>query len=555
MKKNCLSFLLFSISFLAVAQQSELIVRRDTVRSNIMNRGTPILQRDFAKFRRGLAIAAQNGSANAMMGLAGFYNQDSAKQLYRDSAVYWYKMAAIHGNTFSMLMLGQLYAKDSTMLNHADSSVVWYKKAANAGNSSAMLSLGAHYVRDSANKASITEAIYWYQQAANANNPYAYSFLGFLYRNGRFHTHQDFALSAYYYYKGMRLGNASCKNGVAYNLYKGLNKKQDYDSAFLLYHQLAMYTKDANAMYFTGIFYENGYGTERNWDSSAYWLKRAEALHYKAATDEMAISSPENPIVPIEPPAEPKNFGPNTVYRRIKHNMPIEAFAGMYKGYAVRYDWGGTHVLSVSPLQVNFMNEGSQVSGIWVEDGDSTHIQGIFTDSNLVFENTRYRKVDHYAQAAGKKELKQFLNARLNLLQQPDSLFVTGNLQLYDLTRRVPARPVYIHLARVATATKGQIAYADISNKLDIAALPNPFSDRLQVQFKLPASMHVKMSLATLQGQTVLQEDAGELLPGTYQHDLNIPVGLSAGTYILIINGDGSGLHAATKSIKVVKIN
>ena len=544
--------MLFSAAVQATAQQSSIVIRRNTDTSSAVKRGTPITQRDLARVRHGLAVVAQNGSANAMMGLAGLYNQDSAKQLYRDSVFYWYKMAATHGNTFSMLMLGQLYAKDSTMLGHTDSSVVWYKKAAGVGSSPAMMSLGTHYLRDSTNKASVAEGIGWYQKAADADNPYACSFLGSCYRSGRFGTHQDFALSAYYYYKGMRLGNAACKNGVAYNLYKGLNKKQDYDSAFLLYHQLAMQTKDANAMYFTGLHYRNGYGTQRNLDSSAYWLKRAEELHYKAAADEMAIATAENPIDPIIPPIEPKNFGSNTFYRRIKHNMPLERFAGTYKGYAIRYDWSGDHVLSVSPLQVDFTNEGNQVNGLWVEDGDSTHIQGIFTDSNLLFENTRYQKVDHYAQASGKKEFKQFLDARLNLLQQADSQYVTGNLQLYDLNRRVPARPVYIHLARAAT--RGQ-PVSDISNKLEISAAPNPFGDRLQVQFVLPATMHVKISMVTVQGQTVLQEDGGELLPGTYQHDLAVPTALPAGNYIVVINAnEGSGLRSATKSIKVMKI-
>lgn len=555
MKKNCLSLLLLSTAFIAMAQQNVVTVRHDTIASSTIGRRMPILQRDLNKIRHGLAVSAQNGSANAMMGLAGLYGQDSAKHLYRDSVFYWYKMAAMHGNTFSMLMLGQLYAKDSSILDHTDSSVTWYKKAANVGISSAMMWLAAHYVRDSTNKTSIAEAVNWYQQAAGANNSYACSFLGFFYRNGRFGTHQDFALSAFYYYRGMQLGNTSCKNGVAYNLYKGLNKKQDYDSAFLLYHQLAMHTKDANAKYFTGIFFRNGYGTERNLDSSAYWLKQAEALHYKAAANELAIETPENPVDPIVPPAEPKNFAPNTVYRRIKHNMPLEAFAGTYKGYAIRYDWSGSHVLSVSPLQVDFTNEGSQIRGIWVEDGDSTKIKGIFTDSNLAFENTRYKKVDHYAQAAGKKETKQFLNARLNLLQQPDSQYVTGNLQLYDLTRKVPARPVYIHLARVATTISNKTAVNDNLNGFYINVLPNPFSSRLQVQFRLLGTMHVKIRMATLQGQTVLQEDAGELLPGTYQHDINVPVGLSAGTYILVVDADGgAGLHNATKSIKVIKI-
>jgi hypothetical protein len=224
--------------------------------------------------------------------------------------------------------------------------------------------------------------------------------------------------------------------------------------------------------------------------------------------------------------------------------MQPKALPGLYAGYIIRYDWSGKHVLSIFPLQASFKSEGGTITGTWVEGHDTAKIAAVFTDSSLLFKDTKYTKIDHYS---GKKaDPVQFKNARLDLLAQPDSLYITGNLQLYDLKRMLPGRPVYIHLSRVAEPAM----VTKFNNPLEVKAFPNPFRNQLKVEFVLASSQKVSVSLISLQGQTILKEDAGLLQPGTYQHDIQTPATMAAGNYILLVTAGGE-----KKQVNVLKTN
>jgi hypothetical protein len=311
-----------------------------------------------------------------------------------------------------------------------------------------------------------------------------------------------------------------------------------------LYSQLATQAKDIKAMYFLGNFYRNGYGTARNADSAKYWLKLAADADLGEAKHELNKADPENPEEPIVTPTEEQTSVHNNIYRRIKHNMPPEALPGLYAGYVIRYDWSGKHVLSVFPVQASFKGMGENVTGIWIEGQDTAKISAVFTDSNLLFKDTKYKKVDHYS---GKKhDPVQFKNARLDLLMQPDSLYITGNLQLYDLKRHLPGRPMYVHLSRVAAPAM----LTKVNNPLEVKAFPNPFKSQFKVEFVLASSQKVGISLVSMQGQVIFKEDAGLLQPGTYQHDIQVPITTAAGNYVLLVTAGGQ-----KKQVNILKTN
>ena len=452
--------------------------------------------------------------------------------------VIWTQQQCMASNPDSLYRLGAKYFDKQPAGKNLLKAKTYLLSAVQGNctnNVMAMAMLGDIYSKQAKSRADVDSAVYCYSRAMDGNSSAAYYGMGMLYYHGLFSVAQDFSKAAACFYKGMALGNPNCKNMVAFCLYKGLNQKQDYDSAFLLYHQVSLQVRHRNAMYFLGLLYRNGYGTQRNIDSATYWLTQSAHLGYLPAKGELASISPENPIEPIAPPAEKTAFESNAAYRRIKHNMSAKSLPGTYSGYAIRYDWSGKHVLGVFPLRVVFNNNEGDIKGMWIEEQhDTANIDAIFTDSSLNFNDTRYTKWDHYATAHNKKEAMQFVNARLNLLQQPDSLYITGNVQLYDLERGVPGRPMYVHLSRASTiADKNEGAVASL---MVIKASPNPFQDRIRVQFSLQNTKRVTLSLTDIQGKLLATDDAGLLAPGTYQHDMPISDKIAAGSYLLIVN-------------------
>jgi len=280
------------------------------------------------------------------------------------------------------------------------------------------------------------------------------------------------------------------------------------------------------AIYYQGLEYRNGYGVERNADKAKELLTAAANKGEKQARKELKIAEAENPQTPLLSPVSIQQNN-NDVYRRIRHNLPQGSVRGTYKGYAIRYDWSGQHIISIFPLEVSFNSLGDKISGTWKEGKDVTDINAVFTDSALLFSNTQYNKIDHYSEFKG-GEVWKFNNAKFNLLQQPDSTFITGNIQLYSDSRKEPGKPLYIHLTRATTLSEQAL----LSKELTTISCNNPFDNTLSVTFTIPVASPVIIQLVTSQGQVIHTENAGTLQAGTYRR--NIPVlKAAAGSYIL----------------------
>ena len=410
--------------------------------------------------------------------------------------------------------------------------------AAQHGDRTAMETLGFSYFSEKKSPASFSESLKWFHSAADAGSGIASHMLGRIYQIGIRGEQQDFMRSAGYFYKGMEQGDKNSKYMVAYYLYKGLAGKQNYDSAFALFKQLAT-TGSRNAMYFTGLCYRNGFGTERNEAQAQYWLKQAAARQYYQAIDELKLQDPENPVTPIATSA--LGAGASGKIQTAQRT----SMKGTYQGVAIRYDWSGKHITSVVPLQVKFDNYGNVVSGKWMEGKDTAFIRGSFTDNNnLVFNNTSYGKKDHYTKHPS--EPWQFTSASVQYLQMADSLFITGNIHLYSPKRKEPGQPLYIQLSRAATPEELKTNMAQ--NVKPLTVYPNPFSSQVKVNFELDQSKRVTISLLTMQGQLVTAENPGTLSAGSYTRSIQVPASLAPGSYIVnVTTGTSSKQNVVIK--------
>ncbi len=210
-------------------------------------------------------------------------------------------------------------------------------------------------------------------------------------------------------------------------------------------------------MYLLGLCYRNGYGLEANSDSARYWLEKAASYGYRPAGEEMQNAEPE--LAPatqggnvLRQTDKKKNSGAKQLsFSQVRHYAPSNDLAGSYTGSIVRYDWSGKKIIGQSDLDLTLKLEGKQLTGVWKEgEGTSTSLQALLTDTGIVFSNTTYFRTDHYS--PHQPVLFSFRQARLQVIKQGDSVYLSGNIQLWSPQRNEPEKPISVSLHRIQGA-------------------------------------------------------------------------------------------------------
>ena len=427
----------------------------------------------------------------------------------------------------SLFKAGMRYYKGPAVVDIPQAKLN-FVAAARSGNTRAMAALGELFDDSTVAGRNADSAIYWYKAAVGRGyGPASYQ-LGKIYQKGRPGLAQDLVRSAAWFQQGMSMGNEASRNMVAYYFYKGIVQRQDYDSAFLLYKQVVRTAKLPNAMYFLGLCYRNGYGTARNADSARYWLVKAASLKEEQAQYELSQPQPDNPVKVLSLPSSIQQQ--QSTVARVR-TASSRSLPGVYTGYAIRYDWSGNHITSILPVQVVLNKDGDIVSGNWVEGNITAALHADYAGTDLHFHDSKYFQKGHYT--LGAPEPWEFQDAALQVTRMQDSIYLTGNLQLYSPVRLESGPPMFINLARAATAGDDYPAVADNGG---VTISPNPFHDHIQVQFALAASQRVYISLLSLGGERLTTEDAGTYPAGSYTHSINVPASIASGEYIVSVN-------------------
>lgn len=355
----------------------------------------------------------------------------------------------------SLYHLGLHYFQRTFTLPDIPKAKSYLLSAAKEKHVLAMEWLGELYTKDSLTGASSDSALFWLNAAAAAGDAHAWYKLGMIYKQGMNHIPQDFVKSADCFYKGMRQGDKNCENGIAYYLYKGLSHRQNYDSAFILFQDLAIHNQIPGAMYYLGLCYRNGYGRARNLDSAKYWLIQAVNLNNHEARKELLIKTPENPVEPLIAPVKILDFNVDISYYQSKRKPPLSP-VGVYTGYAIRYDWSGRHIINILPVRTVLKKRGKNFLGIWIEGGDSLAINVVSKSGILIFNNSQYYPMENDDSFAGSQVHWQFKNSPLQFSETEDSIFITGKIQRYNPLRKEPGTPLYICLTKLVTLSDGK---------------------------------------------------------------------------------------------------
>lgn len=433
------------------------------------------------------------------------------------------------------------------------------KQCADAGSPRGFYTLGMLYTKGLGVAANGYQAMFWYEKAVNSGVVKALNRIGHLYKDGAIGK-PDY-IKAYQYFC-----NAADKNdreGITqkgYMLYTGLGCKQNYAAAYPLFQKGAA-AGDPNAMRFLGLSMRNGYGTKINVDSAMYWLRMASRYGNGMSNDELASTTPENAdiagsLVEKVKAAQKiiRNGNPVNKYTKIQHSIPANNIEGKYSGWLLKYDWSGEHVVKADQLNIDIIYKNNVLQGNWIEnDSVSIPLTAFLTKDALVFKDMQYNKHDHYYKSHA--EILQFEKAGLQLVNNNDTVYLCGNLQMYSVSRKEPAKPMFVALVRTNINQKANNKSVPLVNEdgtpiilKKLNAFPNPFTNIITLDFELKESCNVLTKLQTIEGKVVYINDAGKLAAGNYTLPIQ-PQELAAGTYLLTLQ---CGKQIST--LKVVKL-
>ena len=424
-----------------------------------------------------------------------------------------YEQLAFQGNAEAMNGLGLLYSKGIAVPLDEQQGINWFEKAAALGYAKAWYNLGLLYNEGTGITQNYEKAITSFEKAAKGGYNPAYKAWGGMAMKGKGHA-ENYTLAISIFQQGADKGNVGSIYSLGYMHYKGFGFKQDYAKAIELFEQAAE-KKSAIAMYMLGLCYRNGYGVTINTDKAKYWLNKSAALGLKKSEVELAEPEAENnnpsqiktvskaipEVITITQADIPETF--KKVKQAIQRNI-----SGNYTGHLLRYDWSGQNIISSTPIEVQFNQEGNKLSGEWKETaGDTAIFSAKIEEDAIVFQDSKIDRTEHfYKDTFAAYDFKQ---AQLQLLETNESLFIVGNLQLYDIRERESEKPMYLILERKIEKTDEK---TEIFSSVII--YPNPVISDFNLSFDLAKDIDATMSIYYITGRELYREQWQNLKAG-----------------------------------------
>ncbi|MES2239431.1 MAG: T9SS type A sorting domain-containing protein [Bacteroidota bacterium] len=447
------------------------------------------------------------------------------------AALATYQQQATLGIPEAMNGLGLLYSKGIGVQINEQEGINWFLKAAENGYPKAWFNLAILYRDGIGAVKNPTKSIDCFEKAAKAGYHQGWFFWGLLTARGE-GVPQNYPLAMSIFKQGGDLGYSRCIYAQGYLNYKGLGCSQNYDQAKKLF-EIAAEKGDKASVYMLGLCYRNGYGVAIDLEKAKLLLKKAAALGYRSADAELIQKEAENvnpknnktestvipEIIKITETVVPETF------QKVKQQPIKNNISGSYTGYLTYYDWSGQNVISTSPLQIELNQNGKNLTGEWKETaGDTVAFTAKIQEDAIVFQDSKIDRLEHYN---GNKPVNyEFREAKLQLVQSQESLFLVGNLQLYNIKERENEKPMYLILEQKQAKTSHVPEVIS-----SVVIYPNPVLNDFNLSFDLAQAADVTMSIYNMNARELYSEQWKNLEQGkqTKTLDLNAP----SGYYIL----------------------
>ena len=282
-----------------------------------------ILSNEFGKHKKAFRIVKRahkkgDNTDDILFRLAYSYTKGYGCKKDAARAIELYQILADRDVVVAVNNLAAIYSKDATY--EAKDVFALYLKAADLGETRAMANVGWAYLEGKGVAKDEKKALAYFQKSADLGDEVGIAGLGYCYANGcgtaknvkkaieiwkRAEYYEDcqYRLGNIYYYELKQYSEAKkyClaylatlerKNIVGDNKNGFMNanfclgyiysQERFYETA-LEYYRVAADYGDATAMHNIGVYYENGWGVEKDWETAKYWYAQAKENGYKAS--------------------------------------------------------------------------------------------------------------------------------------------------------------------------------------------------------------------------------------------------------------------------------
>ncbi len=237
------------------------------------------IPKDIVLAEKWLELASNNGIIQASNKLGDLYLDGNLKPKdnehpYSKSTRLYYR-GSKKGDSYSHFKLGWLCLVFYKNIKNAEDH---YEKASLNHDYELMYKIGYTYDGTSASTLNLSEAIKnnivkkWYERASPGSAAASFK-LGEMFYSGREGIPMDKSLAETYLLRSIEKGG---KGGVIVgNIYR---EKKEYEKAFYYYKKEAERGDNSWAMFLTGEWYINGWGTPRNRQEGIRWLKKSASM-------------------------------------------------------------------------------------------------------------------------------------------------------------------------------------------------------------------------------------------------------------------------------------
>jgi len=251
--------------------------------------------------------------------------EEAEKQKAYDAAMQWYRKAADQGNADAQIGIGRLYEQGWGVRKDYDEAWRWYRKAADQGNANAQVSIGLLYENGWGMPKDYDDAMRWFRKAADQGDAGAQFIIGGLYETGS-GVPKDYGEAMRWYRKAADQGNASAQDSLGALYQNGLGAPKDYSEAMRWYRKAAD-QGNADGQTALGRLYAFGWGVPADGNEARKWYAKAstQAAHpagdtnvnHEAMLQESAKCEGNDPDARIEGCTALINSGYET-----KQNLP-----------------------------------------------------------------------------------------------------------------------------------------------------------------------------------------------------------------------------------------
>ena len=252
---------------------------------------------------RALAVAAEQGDAEAQFKLGVRYEKGRGVSRDDEEAVKWYRLAAEQGLADAQYNLGWMYDEGHGVPRDDEEAVIWYRLAAEQGHDDAQYTLGEMYREGEGVPQDDGMAMKWFGLAAEQGNTSAQRNLERLRQTPKpkpkpkpkqktpASSRRADELRAL-----AERGDAQAQFNLGVKYANGRGVRQDDEEA-VKWFTLAAEQGDASAQFSLGVMYEKGHGVSRDDDEAVKWYRLAAKQGYANAQRNLRRLTTENAVI------------------------------------------------------------------------------------------------------------------------------------------------------------------------------------------------------------------------------------------------------------------